>query len=585
MPTSLVASDSLLAIDVGSIHTRAMLFDVVEGQYRYIASGVAQTTAEAPFNDIREGIGTALDQLTEITGRIFIDKDEHLITPSKPDGSGADSIVATISAGAPIKVIVAGLLEDVSLESAVNLATTTYTTVADRIWLNDRRKTDERINAIMRIRPDLIIVAGGVEGGANQTVLRLLDAIGLASYLHAESCRPEIYFVGNNQLIPAVKNSLSKVGNIQIGPNVRPELDKEQLEAARSQMVNIFRHIRSKQIPGVIELDGWAKNHLIPSSMAMGRVIRSLSKVYSTNKGVLGIDIGASATSVAASLGGELALGVYPEYGLGKNLEKFLSQVDLEEISRWFHLDISDRYLRDYLFNKSIYPANIPLNKEDLDIEEALARQVMRLSIKRISNQYKSLLPGVAIGGLSNFEPILATGSVLTKSAGWAHTLLMLLDGLQPAGITTIVLDYKHLMPALGAAAAVNSLLVVQTIDNGAFLNLCPVISPVGIARYGSPILRVKMVFENGRETSSVVKMGMLESYPLSSGQNVQIHLQPLHRFDVGMGGPGRSGRLQVNGGAMGVVIDARGRPLRISNDPARRRELANHWLKMLSPK
>jgi hypothetical protein len=61
-----------------------------------------------------------------------------------------------------------------------------------------------------------------------------------------------------------------------------------------------------------------------------------------------------------------------------------------------------------------------------------------------------------------------------------------------------------------------------------------------------------------------------------------RLHLQPLHRFDVGMGGPGNSGSVKVMGGVLGVVIDARGRPLSLHTDPARRRELHKKWLWMV---
>ena len=49
MPTSLINADSLLAIDVGAVSTRAMLFDVVDGRYRFLPGGTAPSTAEAPF--------------------------------------------------------------------------------------------------------------------------------------------------------------------------------------------------------------------------------------------------------------------------------------------------------------------------------------------------------------------------------------------------------------------------------------------------------------------------------------------------------------------------------------------------------
>ena len=63
MATSLVSADSMLAIDVGAVNTRALLFDVVEGRYRFLAMGTAPSTAGAPFRHISEGIHLAIQQL------------------------------------------------------------------------------------------------------------------------------------------------------------------------------------------------------------------------------------------------------------------------------------------------------------------------------------------------------------------------------------------------------------------------------------------------------------------------------------------------------------------------------------------
>ena len=105
MSTSLIDADSLLVIDVGSITTRAMLFDVVDGKYRFLATGSAVTTAAAPFHDISEGVRNALEHLQKITGRFLMGPDERVIIPCQEDGSGVDTFAVTMSAGAPLKVV------------------------------------------------------------------------------------------------------------------------------------------------------------------------------------------------------------------------------------------------------------------------------------------------------------------------------------------------------------------------------------------------------------------------------------------------------------------------------------------------
>jgi uncharacterized protein (TIGR01319 family) len=282
MPTSLIDADSLLVIDVGSVTTRALLFDVVDSRYRFLAAGVAPSTAAAPYHDISEGVRLAIDHLQNLTGRALVGSDERLIKPATGFGSGVDTFAATISAGAPLKILAVGLLEDVSLESVRRLATTIYGNLVETISLNDRRKSEARIDVILRLRPDLIVVAGGTDGGASQSMLKLLEPIRLACSMLPASKRPEVLFAGNQALQEPVKALFDGQANLHFASNVRPVLEAEQLDAAQIQVADIFTHIRAQQLPGVKELSDWGNGNLMPTASAFGRLIRFLSKEYAS---------------------------------------------------------------------------------------------------------------------------------------------------------------------------------------------------------------------------------------------------------------------------------------------------------------
>jgi hypothetical protein len=578
MTTSLVQADSLLTIDIGSVTTRVALFDVVDGRYRFIAMGTAPSTVETPYHDVGEGIRLAIDRLQAITGRILVGPDERLIVPSTADGLGVDTVAATLSAGPPLRVVVMGLLDDISLESARHLAATTYAQVVEVMGLNDRRKMEARVDSILRLRPDLILIAGGTEAGASQSVLKLLEVAGLASYLLAEEQRPEVLFVGNQSLREEIRSTFEKIGHLHFAANIRPTLETEQLEGAQYRLTEIVRNIRIRQIPGVKDVDGWAGGGLLPASAGMGRIVRFLSKVYQSTKGVLGVDVGAAATSVAVAFDGDLTTRVYPALGLGQSLQGLSSLCPLEHIVQWLHLDIAADEVRQYLYQKALYPASLPATSEDLAIEQAIVRQVMQIALRKTFGSLPQRRFSSGAGLLPSLEPIIVLGSALTRAPNLSQTMLMLLDGLQPTGVTTLVLDQNHLSSVLGAAAAINPLLVVQVLESNAFLNLGTVISPVSDARPGTPILRLRLIADGGAETKLDVKQGSLEVVQLPMGQSAQIHLQPLHGCDVGMGGPGRGGKLRIVGGVLGVVVDARGRPLTLPADAGRRRELLSKW-------
>ncbi|NIM07936.1 MAG: hypothetical protein GTO53_01965, partial [Planctomycetales bacterium] len=221
----------------------------------------------------------------------------------------------------------------------------------------------------------------------------------------------------------------------------------------------------------------------------------------------------------------------------------------------------------------------LPVTADELLVEQAIAREMIRVSIQWARREFPTGASGPGRGLMPWFEPIVAAGGMLTKTPTHGQTLLILLDALQPTGVTTVVLDQNNLAAALGAAAAVNPALVVQVLESGTFLNLGTVISPVGSARPSTPILNCRLVYEDGSEIKVEVKQGTIEVLPLPVGQAARLHLQPLQRYDIAMGGPGRGGSLRVVGGELGIVIDARGRPLQLPVDASRRSEILKKWL------
>jgi hypothetical protein len=580
MPASLIDAESLLAVDVGSVTTQATLFDVVDGCYRFIAAGRAPTTATAPLRDISHGVIEAIQSLQSITGRTFLSNDRQLIVPVQ-EGAGVGSFAATLSAGPAIKTVVVGLLDDVSMESVQRLARSTYTRVVETISLNDARKPEEQIDSIVRLTPELILMAGGTDRGATRSVEKILEVVGLACFLLPADKHPAVLYAGNQNLAEQVKTALQPLTSaLTISPNIRPALESEDLQPAQNALSGLVTHIRSAQMSGVDDLNKWAGGTLMPTASARGRIVRFLSEVYGKKKGILSVDIGASCATIAAGFGGEMTLGVYPQLGLGEGLVNLLRYTNLEDIQRWVLLDIAPEAVRDYLYQKSIYPATLPAVIEDLAIEQALARQNLLLAVKAAMRDFPAGIPRPAAGLLPSFEPILAGGSPITHAPTLGQALLILLDGIQPTGITTIILDQNNLLPGLGAAASRSSILPVQVLESGAFQGLATVVSPVADVKYGTPILRARLVDENGNQSKADIKMGALEILPLASGQSGTLYLEPLHRTDFGLG-PGRSRKegIPVNGTMVGVVIDGRGRPLRLPADPAHRRELLKKWL------
>jgi hypothetical protein len=264
-----------------------------------------------------------------------------------------------------------------------------------------------------------------------------------------------------------------------------------------------------------------------------------------------------------------LNVNVFP-FGVGSGMGTLLAEVPVNDILQWLPMHTTENVVRDYLYHKSLYPASIPITTETLAIEQAAVRVIL----KRAMTLTHERSPDVG----RVFEPILASGAVFSMAANYTQALLMLLDGIQPLGVTTIILDQNSLTPALGAISNINPILPVQLLESGAYLNLATVISPISRAKYGTPILQATLEYEEGNEAKVEVMQGTISSLPLRQGQVARIHLQALRPLEIDPRGKRGPGSFKIVGGVCGVVIDARSRPLNLPSDASRRRDLIKKW-------
>jgi hypothetical protein len=572
MANSIVDAQSVLVIDLGSVNTRALLFDIVEGEYHFIAVGNSTTTLEAPFRDVREGIHLAILKLQEITGRIFVGEDTQLILPAQPNGSGVDRLALVFTAGPELHIVAVGLLNEVSMESLQRLAGAAYGRVVESVGLNDRRRMETQLDAIVRSGPDLLLLAGGTDGGASRSVVRQVELVNLVCRILPNDRRPEILYVGNQVLAAKIKEILDKFASTSIAPNIRPSIDVEDINPAMGALSQVLTRLRTRKLGGMDTYLSSLSTPALPATAGMGHIIRFLSGIYDP-KTVLAVDVGASWTTLVTAQHGALSTNVFP-YGMGSGITNLLQQTRIEEIAQWLPIHIPTSVVRDYLWQKALYPASIPMSIEALAIEQALARQNIRAALQGTLARWPNLNMA--------FEPILASGGILTSGSTPAQALLILLDGLQPAGITLAALDQNGVLPALGAISTFNSILPVQVIESGALLNLATVIAPISNEKYGTPVLSVQMEYENGSNSTHQITQGSLTALPLSPGQKARVHLKPLRRLELNPYGGQRMTSFNATGGVCGLVIDCRGRPLQLPKDEARRRDMIRKWLTAL---
>lgn len=576
------APPSLVAVDIGSINTRAHFFDAVEGSYRLLASGHAPSTIRPPARDVNFGVVAALEQIEQLTGRTLLSDRGLLITPDVEEQLGANALATTLSGGPPIKVVTMGLLDGVSLRSVNTLVNTYYCEVVESFSLNDRRRPEVIANALSRTLPDLVVLAGGTNRGASRSVIRLANYLALAIELLPEKQRPLLLYVGNETLQEEIESLLGGLGQLHIADNIRPNLEEENFGPAGKKLAELYYQIQSRKVGGLDQLRELSDGPILPTATGFGRTIRFLSSLIDYPKGILGVDLGASNTTIAAAFGGELYLNTYAGLGVGSGLPGLLEESHVSQLSRWLPPQISNASLLDYLYNKPLAPQTLPATEEDLAIEQAAARQVIRLAIGKSLASFPQQAIYPLPGTVPWFDRILVSGDAVTKAPGVKQALSMVLDAIQPVGIATIILDQNNLACALGAGAHINPVLAIQVLESNAFLNLGTVITPVGKARPGSAVLRLQIVRDGEKQPVIEVNEGALQSIPLPMGKAADLYIQPLQNMDIGLG-PGQGGWVRrVAGGKYGLILDTRGRPVEVPASPEERWEKSLEWQRAL---
>src|SRR5512141_3064210 len=168
----------ILATDCGSTTTKAILIEKRGETYRLVVRGEAPTTVEAPFEDVTRGVLNSIMEVEELAGRKILDG-ERIITPST-DTEGVDIYLSTSSAGGGLQMMVTGVVKSMTGESAERAALGAGAIVMDIIASNDGRLPHQKIRRIRDLRPDMILLSGGIDGGTKTHVVELAEIIAAA---------------------------------------------------------------------------------------------------------------------------------------------------------------------------------------------------------------------------------------------------------------------------------------------------------------------------------------------------------------------------------------------------------------------
>lgn len=563
-----ISEKSFLVVNCGHSSTTAVLFDVVAGSYRLIARASALTTAREPWRDVTQGVRQAIDNLSQITGRLFFNERGDIIQPARRDG-GVDHFAATFSAAPPLDVILAGLFDNVSLHSARTVLKRNYAREMDAFSLNDPREKGEQVAAVANQQPDLIFISGGTDGGAAGRLMSLVDTVALGISQVKDARKPEVIFAGNEEIRDVVKARFEDVTAVHTVANLRPELGVERLDDATHMLAELYRTLKVERLPGIREVRDWCHTPIMATTEALTTITNYLAALHNTR--TLSVGLGNNGVTLVAATPHETATAVLHNVGMGKPLQQLVARIDPARINRWLPIPVAPDEIANFMMQKAIYPRTIPVTAAENMLEQAVAREVLRSAVKDTAVQWQLPIDRELPVGL-----LVVHGRLLTKGTHKGLALLTLLDGLRPSGVFALLFDQYSILPALGALANVEPLLVVQTLENDVLPRLGWVIAPTGKAKMGQKALKISIETDSGKLPEVEVEFGRIEVIPLT--ETAQVTIKPARNLDIGLGA-GRGQTLTLPSSVMGLIVDARGRPFVQPAKGDTQHDLVNRWL------
>ena len=563
-------AERVMVMDLGPC-ARAGIFTRGPGGYRILAVGAAPSTLDAPLFDLTPAFEGALADARARAGSFAFPQPPH----DAPPAERAPPIAAVTGddvVGGPTVFLMANLGQRDQEELTRTLAEAGLEPIGQAATavraFRERVDGPAALEVIVSQMPDIIVVAlaGDDSGESLDYVVDLLVG-GLAGHESGYLPRVVVLYSGlpDAAACERLQSALPTTVFQTHGGSPDEPLDMGTPLAA---LQNAARAVRR----------GLAADRVVPLSVsrapqvsrgaALSAAAQALGAGQELDVSVLSFDYGdVTAVTVRDDAPTVTRLGSERLHGRPFHLGL---HTPIDRVARWTAEEPLPEVLQVFVLERTAHPGALPATSSELQLAHAIWTAAARDALR-------------GSGGRSQPPPVdlaVITGDITRTLARPVQAALVLINSLETAGVTQLALDASNALAMSGCLieaglpAAVESSLVR--------LGTCAALR--GDASLGNAAVAVEVQPAGAAVIEREVTAGSIDVIQWDADSEAAVRIWPAPEFDAGLG-YGRPVHLHapIVAGNIGLVIDARGRPLVWPDAPDARQAWVAQWHRALN--
>ena len=362
--------DVVLLIDIGSTFTKVTAVDIKNECI--LARARSFTTVST---DINNGLNDAVIQLKKQIGEFNITKR-----------------LAASSAAGGLKMVSIGLVPELTVKAAKMAA---LSAGAKLMKAYSYELCEDEADEIEKLKPDIILLSGGTDGGNSSVILNNAQIIANISI------NTPVVIAGNKKAARKCEKILTESGKrVIVTENVMPEFNVLNIIPAQNAIREIFleRIIRAK---GITQVEGLIEGIIMPTPSAVMQAAQLLAKGTITEKGIgdlLLVDMGGATTDVYSVCEGKPSTDGVVLKGLPEPFSKRTVEGDLgarysaESVIEAYGMDnflykskLTQEFVDEYLLKIKEDPSIIEKDGNGEIFDRTVAKCAVEMAVKRHS--------------------------------------------------------------------------------------------------------------------------------------------------------------------------------------------------------